>query len=980
MSIQIDNNISNNNIINIDLSYLENCVSQLYNPNPNNQIKEYVEKVKNYYSINLNLIPNLFEFFNKSTIPQFQFWDLDLLINLTNNFYPHIPNETKQLIRQLIISLIQNQLMKLYKMPYISSKFCLFIITWLKYDYPQNFSTFFNDLISQIINVKDNDLKMKYIIFFIDLLLIFDDELIKFRHTYTEFESKKSNEIKDFIRLHCINDIISVINELLSNEQYIDDKIINKSIQAISQLIDWNLLNVFQNVIPLILTNLIIKQKYMIASLEVVNALIKKGMEVSIKIEIVNQFKIKEVLNSILNTNNIGALDVIGEILNNLGLVSLIGLGYDTQNKTDKNNNISNINFAQNNNTQVFNPSCNLLGFVLSTCQMIIKKKQYKTCLSFIEFLQGLLNYFKLCININNNILTMKEFSIFIIEFINEIMNTFIIPQKLYNLNEISDIEELKDDDYFSYRKEYIVIIENFYSLNLFKIPILDYIILLCENKSTSLYSIEQELFILNNLQHGIKNSNTLNENAVIERVNKIFIIVFSEKYTQYNNNHIILLYYDTLIKYMSLNLENKEIIRKILELFFSEKGIVNPNLKTGSKIANLFDKFLDKIKSKIENDTYISIYNKLKEYITLIIQSNNFPLISQYDSLYHSISTVINFISPELKEKNYEEILKLIITIFENYGVDEFKFCDVTKCLTQFLSSINHEIKNDNIKQLFQKFFEAYINKYFNQVQNNYKSILSLITLLQRVVIILGNNSVSFIDFFFQLKIKNMTIDLYEELSGLLLNLLNIKINGNILVEKYYEYFFIFVGEKISIPKQNISDHDKKIFLVYTSFLKLTSVIFSSKNFSVFYKQNTKITIEHIIQFILYLTLNINEGNSRKISLKIIQNILLNLDNDVNTQRVKNLFKTILNNLFETYKLLDLKNSNDNSCFIEILRIHSIISNINGGRDYYDYLKSIGINDENAVIMMKGFNIKKSKVEEKISQGFNVRILYNFF
>ena len=125
---------------------------------------------------------------------------------------------------------------------------------------------------------------------------------------------------------------------------------------------------------------------------------------------------------------------------------------------------------------------------------------------------------------------------------------------------------------------------------------------------------------------------------------------------------------------------------------------------------------------------------------------------------------------------------------------------------------------------------------------------------------------------------------------------------------------------------------------------------------------------------------LKINEGNSRKISLKIIQNILLNLENDVNTQRVKNLFKAILNNLFETYKILDLKNSNDNSCFIEILRIHSIISNINGGRDYYDYLKSIGINDENAVTMMKGFNIKKSKVEEKVSQGFNVRILYNFF
>ena len=129
MSINTRNNFLNEPSFEIDLSYLENCVSQLYNPNPNNTIKDYVDKVKNYYSINLNLIPNLFELFTKSAVPQFQFWDLDFLINLTNSFYPHIPNETKHIIRQNIVDLIQNQILNIYKYPYISSKFCLFIIT-----------------------------------------------------------------------------------------------------------------------------------------------------------------------------------------------------------------------------------------------------------------------------------------------------------------------------------------------------------------------------------------------------------------------------------------------------------------------------------------------------------------------------------------------------------------------------------------------------------------------------------------------------------------------------------------------------------------------------------------------------------------------------------------------------------------------------------------------------------------------------------
>ena len=977
MSINTRNNFLNKPSFEIDLSYLENCVSQLYNPNPNNTIKDYVDKVKNYYSINLNLIPNLFELFTKSAVPQFQFWDLDFLINLTNSFYPHIPNETKHIIRQNIVDLIQNQILNIYKYPYISSKFCLFIITWLKYDYPENFSSFFNDLIKQIISIKDNDLKLKYIIFFIDLILIFDDELIKFRHTYTEFEAKKSTQIKDFMRVNCTNDILSLINQLLINEEYIDNKLINKSIQAISQLVDWNLLNEFQNVIPLILTKLISKQQYMIPSLEVVNALIKKGMEVSIKIEIVNQFKIRDVLNSILNTNNIGALDVIGEILNNLGLVSLIGLGYDSEAKSDKNKNITNISNAQNNNVSVFNVSCNLLGYVLSTTQAIIKKRQYKTCLSFIEFLQSLLTYLKLCQNINNNILTMKEFTSFIFDYINEIGNTLIIPQNLYNLNELTDIEDLKDEEFFSYRKEYIVIYENFYYINILKIPILNIVISLCENKNPSLYSIEHELFILNNLHHGIKNSETIKENQIIEQLNKILNIIFSNRYTQFDNSHILLLYYDTLIKYLSFNLNNKEVINNILELFFSQKGIICPNFKTGSKIANLFDKFLDKIKGKIDDNAYVSIFNKLKEYINSIIQSKNFLLISQYDSLYHSISTIIHYMSNDLKYNSYEEILKLIISIFENYGIDEFKFCDVTKCLNQFLSSINQEIKNEKVKLLFQNFFEAYLYKYFNKVQNSLKAILTLINLLQRIIIILGNNSISYIDFFYELKIKNMSIDFYIELSGLLINIMNLKLNGNILIKKYFEYFFEFVGQKISIPSQNISDNDKQIFAVYNHFLKLISSIFSNKCSSLFYEQNTKITIEQLVKFILYLMLNIKEGNSRKISMKCLENMLLNLDNNINTQRVIYLFKDILNSLFETYKLLDLKDSNDNSCFIEIIRLHSIISNINGGKEYYDYLKSIGINDENTVTMMKGFNIKKNKIEEKISHSFNVRIYF---
>ena len=100
-------------------------------------------------------------------------------------------------------------------------------------------------------------------------------------NTYNEIQITRSNTLKEYIRKNTIQNFLFILKEILQNEEHLpnDKKIIQKSIEIISQLIDWIPFEYFYEVLNIILGNLIKKYKYYESCCSVIYSIIKKGME-----------------------------------------------------------------------------------------------------------------------------------------------------------------------------------------------------------------------------------------------------------------------------------------------------------------------------------------------------------------------------------------------------------------------------------------------------------------------------------------------------------------------------------------------------------------------------------------------------------------------------------------------------------------------------------------------------------------------------
>ena len=112
----------------------------------------------------------------------------------------------------------------------------------------------------------------------VELFLTFDDELIKYRNTYTDLEAKKANSIKDYLRENFVKDLVNMVNQVFSNlsEFHNQKKIISNCTKVIAQLIDWNNLVLFGDSVNIIL-QLLTNDDFQSDALLVLNAIVNKG-------------------------------------------------------------------------------------------------------------------------------------------------------------------------------------------------------------------------------------------------------------------------------------------------------------------------------------------------------------------------------------------------------------------------------------------------------------------------------------------------------------------------------------------------------------------------------------------------------------------------------------------------------------------------------------------------------------------------------
>jgi hypothetical protein len=990
---------------NENISNFEQLVPQLYGKyNP--EIVKICQEKQNYYLENNYKFEELFQFLLKTKVPHFKFWLLDTLIQIVSQKYGNMSQETRKNFRLYILNMFNSDYENIFSEPFVMNRYCLLFNKFILYDFPENNNSIFNDIINAIYNIKDGNQKISKLNLLLQIFNCFNDEFIQYRHTYDEFKVNRTNKIKDYMRINIIPNLLSVIKNILENEEYLpDEKIVQKSLIIISQLIDWIPFEYFYNVCEIIIRKLIQKYKYFKPCCDVLFMIIKKGMDTKVKRDIINTIKINDLINNILTNKkkiDIDTLERISDIIDLLGNFIIENFEYTKQLIKNNNNNGNDII------TESFNWSCNELRYYFYFLKEIITYNDqinYKEALVLCKSLDLIVLYFKsndIILTKNNYVLDSFKETFGILE------KTLSIPEEEYNLDE-NLTEEKNDDDFFTLRNDFSSIYKNAFYIDILREYIIDSILnnlinILKINDIQNLnqinlnklnkYDIEFCLFLINILQEGIRGCDLNNKDNIGQKIAKIYNILFSFPFSRLENADFVLLtYYETFNKGMEHIINNKMAIEYIIKLFISEQGIFyNGKDFYKTKIVNCFDRFLSKIKKylgkvKIDLD-FNKFSNDIKDSISKLIifikNSKNYKLLESYTLLFHCYGLIITFDkNMENKINNYKQALEFFGNIINELNTNNAQanedICEIIlSCLIQFIQTVGIKIDSIDIKKLFSQFFDNFIGSYCIKIINNKNNSLltKYINFLQRILIILGVDSLKYIEYFFQNN-NYLNPNVITECLKLIQNSINSLKNGSkILVQKTFNTFYQFI-EGFQFPKDNISDENKTLINIFLEFIKIFNNI-TLEICEVFFENNgiNNLNFFNLIKSVLNIGSNFLEAQHRRTAIKSIKNLCKYFNKNKNLfqnyQNFPEIMGLILDGLFIIYSRNSKKDAIDLSSSVEIAQCHFFFIDFGNIYDHYllKYLSQAEITQFKEII--KSVDYKKLKPSENLSAAFD--------
>jgi hypothetical protein len=909
----------------INLQDLEKLTSKLYEPRQDSNLIQNANRLKQAYLENFGNFPELFDYLITTKNQHCQFWILDLLIVLLNTNYKNFLNEQKEKFREVSVFIINNYIEKIASVNFIENKLCVLLINFIKHDYPENCPNFFEILINTIFNTENENSKILKVNFFINLLLTFDDELIKFRHTFNDYEVVRSTLIKDHMRITEINHVVFVLNQIIQNEAHMNKKLVKNSIKAVSQLIDWNVINLFSDIINLIKDSLIHKIEYQSECLETINALIEKGMELNQKLDLMKYLNVNQIIQEILSKQKFdsteNSLYVICEIVTNIGNISIEcfelvkGL---TKGEFLQTNGVV---YTAEQQQELFNYICELTNYCLYYSTIIIKyssKIDLKIALHLCDFISNITSYFK------TNPFLAETMAAMLKSLTQTLENSLLIPGSYDIKHEMLSIQE--DDDFFSFRKEYTILYQNLFNIATIKSFIYYTIIEKLENVSngvSDLYAIEHTLHIINSIPQNITYADTQNSD---ENFNKILYYLFSINFVSVDSDNILLLYFDTIAKYLQYILNNDALLIQVTNLYLSKRGIMNNNPIVGARISSSFDKFIEKTKTQLgKMDLIYEISEYLKNFIKFIICENkNFQLLIEYNILFKTLSVTIlqKHYNDEKRQVIYKEICEIFMLIFVNFGLNEEIFIEASKCITNFLKCFGFEL-TPNIKIIFIDFFNEFYQNVYMKLTPTTKLNYSMITIIQRLIPILGKESLQYIEYFIFNQMNFSELDLYEDCSKLLQNATQLwKKDSKALIQNCFYLFYVNLKD-LKLPESNVSELDKNILSIFSNFVKLIANICNDIIEVLFEGSLKNVNVGELIDFLIYIGYNVIDYNIRRSIVKSLKSITIhllklltqmpnNLD-EAATQSFLNYIQVILNGSFRIYSKL---NPTDNTDF----------------------------------------------------------------
>jgi len=993
------------------LKKVEKLIPEYYGPSYKNETVNFINGVTEFYVANADYFTELFNNLVSTKLKQYKLWLLNTLIQVITRNYQALKNSGKNnIFRQYLINIFSLDFSQVFDEIFVIKKYCELFNSFIFYDFPENNNTIFNDILANIYETKEINTKINKLYLLLEIFHTFNEEFIQFRHTYSEMQITRSNTIKDYMRANTIKNLLIILHDILKNEEYLpnDKKIIQKSIEIISQLIDWIPFEYFYEVLNIIIGNLIKKYKYYESCCCVLYSIIKKGMEPKLKRTILDQIQINELLNNLLSNKKIDEqiLKKISEIINLIGLFIIENFDY-TQELIKSNNNNGNEEIIDS-----FNWSCNELRYYFYFFKEISyfnNRINYEECFALCDSLNSIILYFKS----NSIILSKNNYVLDSFKDIFPLIEKILRMPEDYSLD--TDIDELdKDDDFFKCRAELSNIYKNSYNINIIKEFIIDSVLNNLKNllkinneqdmsniniNALNKFDIEFCLYLISILQEGFIGNDFANKDNIGQKLSKIYIILFTYPFTKIkNNDYVLLSYYNTINRGLENIKNNKDAIEYIIKLYISEEGIFyNGKNFYLTKIVNSFDRFLSKIKmniQKMDNMSFINTAKTVNEYIYKLIiaikNSQNFQLLKNYNLLFHSYGIIISLEkSIENKKYLYEEALKLLVDIINKLNSNNLQLnqaiCEVIlDCVIQFIQTV--PTKNDNnIRTLFINFLDNFIGGYCINILDNKNNslLLKYINFLQRVLILLGKDSSKYLEYFF-LNNNLLSLNIFPDCLKLEENIItSLKSDSKIIVKKTFNTFYQTVLQ-FNFPNDNISEENKILVNIFLEFIKTFGII-TLEIPEVFFENGgiDNLIFLNLVEFILVTGNKFFEFSHRRTAVKSIRYLCKYFNKNKmifeTQQNFLDIINTILNNLFLVYKKNDRNNSIDMSNTIEIANCHLFLLDFNNL--YYNYLsKYLNQNEiEQFIIIIKNVDYKKLKTSDELLNAFD-HIINKYF
>ena len=993
------------------LKKVEKLIPEYYGPSYKNETVNFINGVTEFYVANADYFTELFNNLVSTKLKQYKLWLLNTLIQVITRNYQALKNSGKNnIFRQYLINIFSLDFSQVFDEIFVIKKYCELFNSFIFYDFPENNNTIFNDILANIYETKEINTKINKLYLLLEIFHTFNEEFIQFRHTYSEMQITRSNTIKDYMRANTIKNLLIILHDILKNEEYLpnDKKIIQKSIEIISQLIDWIPFEYFYEVLNIIIGNLIKKYKYYESCCCVLYSIIKKGMEPKLKRTILDQIQINELLNNLLSNKKIDEqiLKKISEIINLIGLFIIENFDY-TQELIKSNNNNGNEEIIDS-----FNWSCNELRYYFYFFKEISyfnNRINYEECFALCDSLNSIILYFKS----NSIILSKNNYVLDSFKDIFPLIEKILRMPEDYSLD--TDIDELdKDDDFFKCRAELSNIYKNSYNINIIKEFIIDSVLNNLKNllkinneqdmsniniNALNKFDIEFCLYLISILQEGFIGNDFANKDNIGQKLSKIYIILFTYPFTKIkNNDYVLLSFYNTINRGLENIKNNKDAIEYIIKLYISEEGIFyNGKNFYLTKIVNSFDRFLSKIKlniQKMDNMSFINTAKTVNEYIYKLIiaikNSQNFQLLKNYNLLFHSYGIIISLEkSIENKKYLYEEALKLLVDIINKLNSNNLQLnqaiCEVIlDCVIQFIQTV--PTKNDNnIRTLFINFLDNFIGGYCINILDNKNNslLLKYINFLQRVLILLGKDSSKYLEYFF-LNNNLLSLNIFPDCLKLEENIItSLKSDSKIIVKKTFNTFYQTVLQ-FNFPNDNISEENKILVNIFLEFIKTFGII-TLEIPEVFFENGgiDNLIFLNLVEFILVTGNKFFEFSHRRTAVKSIRYLCKYFNKNKmifeTQQNFLDIINTILNNLFLVYKKNDRNNSIDMSNTIEIANCHLFLLDFNNL--YYNYLsKYLNQNEiEQFIIIIKNVDYKKLKTSDELLNAFD-HIINKFF